>query len=98
MTQGHEFSTVASIPLKPCRTEVWTFGLIKQVNLPAGNITISHNSSEVVVDITMIRSTDYRIGEQVTCLAYLNMDYTLLAKIVRVCPELDFELFLKHVK
>ena len=94
---SHTFCKLADIASKSCGSEVWTFGYLKETNLSEGYIHLSYESVNVDVNISMLEIATYQKGGLYTCLAYVEKNCVLLAKILKLSNGFDTDLFVKVV-
>ena len=95
---GHSFCMLEDIVNQSPASEVWTFGFLTDINLSEGYVVISNDSVHVNVNISMLDSISYQKGGLYTCLAYVEKNSVLLAKIMKLSNGLDTEMFVRVVK
>jgi hypothetical protein len=94
---GHTFCMLKEVISKSRGSEVWTFGFLIDINLSEGFVVISDDSVKVNVNISMLDSVSYQKGGLYTCLAYVEKDCVLLAKILKLSNGLDTDMFVRVV-
>ena len=94
---SHTFCILEDTVSKSCGSEVWTFGFLTDMNLSEGYAVLSYRSINVTVNISMLEIENFQKGGLYTCLAYVEKENTLLAKIFKLSNGLDLEMFVKVV-
>lgn len=94
---GHRFCQIKDLARQQVGSEVWTVGYLIEMDLPAGFVVLYFESINVLVNIRALREDGFHKGSLYTCLAYVEKDKSLLAKILKFSDGLDVEMFMRVV-
>ena len=77
--------------------EIWTLGYVKDIHLSEDHIILQYNGCEIKVVTSMLDPIAYQKGTLFTCLAHLEKDKSLLAKVLRNSDGMNPDIFIKCV-